>query len=84
MGVKSLILAPNGGILSRERERVVLPPEFLKMLAVLGDTGAQIDLGLHCARCKQDLVGRNGTHDAEWTLDCECRRFVGENPMRAH
>jgi hypothetical protein len=65
------------------REEVTIPPEYAKMLAVFADTSSQIDLGLHCSRCKQDLVGKNARLDTRWILECACRTFVGGNPLRA-
>jgi hypothetical protein len=67
-----------------ERQTVNLPPEYMKMLAVLAETSAQIDLGLHCSRCNQDLSGKNATADKGWIMECACRTFVGRNPTKAN
>jgi hypothetical protein len=74
-------LLPEGTL--GTREEVILPPEFAKMLAVLGDTAADIHLGLHCSMCGQDVVGKNARADTRWILECACRTFVGGNPLRA-
>lgn len=82
MGV---LFGPGGSVISTAREEVTLPPEYLKMLAVLGNTSGDIGLGLHCAKCKQDVVGKNGTGDKRWMMECACRTFVGGNPLpKAH
>lgn len=69
-------------MLSTERELQILPPEFLRMLAVLGETAGDIEIGLHCSKCKQDLVGKNARADNQWTIECACRTFKGSNPIR--
>lgn len=63
------------------RQDVVLPPEYMQMLAALAETSSEIDLGLHCSRCHQDLTGRNGHGDRRWVMECACRTFVGKNPL---
>jgi hypothetical protein len=63
------------------REDVPVPREYLRMLAVLAETSAQMDLGLHCSRCGQDLHGANAPADRRWSLACGCRTFVGGNPL---
>ena len=68
-------------ILIPGRQTVNLPPEYLRMLAVLAETSGEVDLGIHCSRCNQDIVGKNGHGDRRWIMECGCRTFVGENPM---
>lgn len=69
-----------GGIL-QQREEQQLPAEYLRMLAVLAETSADISLGLHCSRCGQDLVGKNARADTAWIMECACRTFIGGNPL---
>lgn len=76
----SLIYTPSG-MVNTEREEMLVPPEYLKMLAVLGDTAGDLKLGLHCAKCKQDFRAANSGRDAQWKLECGCRTLVGKNPM---
>jgi hypothetical protein len=78
----SLIFTPNGGMINTERTDEDLPPEYLRMLVVLADTSAQLDIGLHCSRCNTDLVGSNNVNDPRMMLECACRTFTGPNPMR--
>lgn len=73
-----------GGTISTERQTVNLPPEYMKMLAVFGETSSEINLGLHCSRCKQDVVGKNATADKGWIMECACRTFIGRNPIQSH
>lgn len=63
------------------REEVRVPPEYLKMIAVLAETSGQMHLGLHCSRCGQDLSGRNAREDRRWVMECGCRTFIGANPL---
>jgi len=78
-----MLFAPSGDLI-RDRQMVTLPPEFAKMLAVLGETSAELDLGLHCSRCHENLVGKNAREDTQWIVECGCRTFKGGNPMRRH
>ncbi len=78
----SLIFTPGGGVVNTERLEEYLPPEYLRMLVVMADTSAQIDIGLHCSRCGQDLMGMNNPSDTHFRMECACRTFTGKNPMR--
>ena len=77
----SILYTPHGAV-NLAREEVAVPPEYLKMLAVLANTSADIGLGLHCAKCKQDVRGSNSERQGRWTMECGCRTFVGRNPMQ--
>jgi hypothetical protein len=74
---------PDGSIVT-QRQVVRLPAGFMKTLAAFADVSAEIDLGLHCSRCKQDIRGENHSQSARWTMECECRTFVGENTTVSH
>lgn len=63
------------------REEVRLPPEYMQMLVAFAETSAVVDLGLHCSRCKENVVGRNGPGDRKFIMDCACRTFIGANPL---
>lgn len=71
------IIVPN-------RETVNLPPEYLRMLAVLAETSGEVDLGLHCSRCHENVTGKNGSGDRRWIMECGCRTFIGKNPITSH
>jgi hypothetical protein len=74
----------SGGLLVG-RQEIILPPEYMQMLAAFAETSGVVDLGLHCSRCGQDLRGANGRGDARWIMECACRTFVGANPLpRGH
>lgn len=63
------------------REEQRLPPEYMQMLVAFAETSAVVDLGLHCSRCKENVVGRNGPGDRKFIMDCACRTFIGANPL---
>lgn len=67
-----------------KRQTVNLPPEYMQMLAVLAETSGDINLGLHCSVCHENVVGMNGHSDTRWIMECACRTFVGKNPTRSH
>lgn len=67
------------GVKARTEQR--LPPEYLRMLAVLAETSGDIRIGLHCADCDQDIVGKNARADNHWIMECACRTFIGGNPL---
>lgn len=60
-------------------ERVELRPGVMEWLRQFADVAAALKLGLHCAKCKKDLIGRNADNDKSFTVLCECRQFVAEN-----
>lgn len=73
------LFAPNGSAsIITKREQVRLPAAFMKTLAAFADVSAEINLGLHCSLCKQDIRGENHSQAARWTMECECRTFIGD------
>ncbi len=74
----------SGLLIPTGRQTVNLPMEYMQMLAVLAETSSDIDLGLHCSRCKENVVGKNATSDKRWIMECACRTYVGTNPIRNH
>ena len=73
------------GSIATPRTIQTVPPEYLKMLAVLAETSGTINLGLHCSQCKQDVRGSNSERQGRWTMECACRTFIGANPLpRSH
>lgn len=80
--VNKMIWTP-GGSLSLEREQINCPPDYMRQVALLADTSAQMEIGLQCFRCKQILRGANAWSDAKWVMECGCRTYVGKNPSKA-
>jgi hypothetical protein len=81
-----MIWTPEGFATGLPNERTVhrLPPEYMQMLAVFAHTSSDIDAGIHCSRCKHDIVGKNASADNAWRMECECRTFIGANPIKSH
>ena len=61
------------------RDRVELRPGLVEWLAQFAEFAAHFKLGLHCAICKADLVGKNALTDRVFTVTCGCREFIGQN-----
>lgn len=82
------IFAPDGSAaIVMKRERVELPAAFMRTLAAFADVAGELNIGLHCSICKQDLGGENNSQAVNWTMECECRSFIGAANMarqRAH
>lgn len=76
----SVIYTP-GGVLNTERVQVDWPPAFMRMLALFAANAEDIQLGIHCARCKESLQGQNAREDTEWRMECACRTYRGRNPL---
>ncbi len=72
------------GVVNLDREEVVVPPEYMQRVLVLADTATDLQIGMHCARCKQDLRGANSTSDGFLRMECGCRTFIGKNPIKRH
>lgn len=73
------LYTPHGRV-NLEREVVDVPPAYLDRILLLADTTNDIQLGLHCTRCQQDVRGANRTSDGLLRMECGCRTFVGRNP----
>jgi hypothetical protein len=75
------IWTPDGVLQLGEKkaERVELRPGVMEWLRQFTDVAQALHLGMHCARCHTDLVGRNSDSDKRFTVMCECREFTGEN-----
>lgn len=76
----SELYAADGSKITQQKV-VLLPPEYLKMLAVFADTSEDMHLRLVCSLCKEDIGGRNHKGDLRWKMGCTCRSFVGGNPL---
>ncbi len=61
------------------RDRVELRKGLTEWFRQFADVAAHFQLGLYCAKCKADLVGKNNDADKVYTIACSCREFVGTN-----
>lgn len=77
-----VLFTPDGVVrLGTEKatERIELRAGVMEWMKQFSDVAAALHIGLHCARCKADLIGKNADSDKHFTVLCECREFVGEN-----
>ena len=75
----SLIFTP-AGVVDTERPVVEMHPSVAVKLAIFAEVAGELGWGLHCSRCKQDVVGHNAKEDTRWRTDCGCRTYMAKNP----
>lgn len=75
------IWTPNGikRLSGRANDRVDLRPGLVEWLVQFEAFAKAFQLGLHCAKCGADVIGRNAETDRVYTASCGCRDFVGTN-----
>lgn len=77
----SLIFTPSG-VIDTERPVVQMNPHVAVKLAIFAEVAGELEWGLHCSRCKQDISGKNAREENDWRMDCGCRTYVGRNPHK--
>lgn len=60
-------------------ERVELTANVMEWLRQFADVAHSLRLGVHCAKCGADLIGKNADSDRVYSVSCQCREFVGRN-----
>lgn len=74
------IWTPDGVVnLGATVERVELRKGIMEWLRQFSDVATALGLGMHCSKCKADIVGKNADSDRVFSVTCGCREFVGEN-----
>lgn len=74
------IWTPDGIVnLGKTVDRVELRKGVMEWLRQFSDVAAALGLGMHCSKCKADIVGKNADSDRVFSVTCGCREFVGEN-----
>lgn len=78
---EDILWTPDGlvNLSAVTRDRVELRPALMRWFEQFGDFAQHFGIGIHCSRCKADLVARNGETDRVWSTACQCREFVGQN-----
>jgi len=78
---KQFLWTPDGlqTIGTTAPERVELRPGVMEWLRQFADVATKLGLGLHCAKCGNDLIGRNADSDKTFSVTCGCREFIGAN-----
>lgn len=81
MPESNALWTPDGMVTlgGKKPERVELRKGVMEWLRQFSDVAAALGLGLHCARCKADLVGKNADSDRVFSVACGCREYIGEN-----
>lgn len=79
--IDNALWTPNGlrRLSGPAPDRVELSPGLIEWFAQFEAFAKAYRLGIHCAKCGADLVGKNGETDKVFTASCQCRDFVGSN-----
>ena len=82
--VTTLFLPDGSGhrIGTARQERVELRAGVMEWMRQFADVAAALKLGIHCAKCGQDITGANSDSDAVFSVSCHCREFIGPNRHR--
>ena len=73
------IWTPDGLVTEKSLERVELRPGLMEWLVQFSAFAESQRIGIHCAKCKADIIGKNGISDHRFTAACNCREWVGLN-----
>lgn len=69
-------------------DRVELRAGVMEWFRQFSDVAAALGLGVHCAHCSGDVMGKNSDSDKVYSFACGCREFIGPNreyrPTTAH
>jgi hypothetical protein len=75
-----VIWTPDGQMrVTGDATRVELKSTVGEWLRQFADVAQALGLGIHCAKCKGDLVGKNSDSAAVYGVSCGCRDFVWRN-----
>lgn len=73
---------PNGVVPldgAKSLQRVELKAAMGEWFVQMAAFAQAQNVGIHCARCGTDIVGRNGSSDAVFSVACGCREWVFQN-----
>lgn len=59
--------------------RIELAPNAIEWFRQAQDVCRHFLLGIHCTRCRADLVGLNSDEDQVFSTACACREWIGNN-----
>lgn len=71
-----------GGLVALDgatRDRVELKPTLMEWFRQFADFAEWQKIGMHCSKCKADIIGKNSDADATFTVACQCREWIGGN-----
>ena len=72
---------PSGvvDLAGQTRDLVELRPGLGEWFRQAADVFTHFQIGMHCAKCGADLIGKNADTDRVFSVVCRCREFVGQN-----
>jgi hypothetical protein len=81
MSEKQAIWTPDGLVTlgGKKAERVELRSGVMEWLRQFSDVAAALHLGVHCAKCGADVIGKNADTDKVFSATCGCTEWVGQN-----
>jgi hypothetical protein len=59
--------------------RVEMKSTVIEWFRQFADVASHFNLGIHCAQCGNDVIGRNLDSDRTFSFTCGCREFIGRN-----
>lgn len=75
-----VLWTPDGQMrVSGDATRVELRPAVGEWLRQFADVAQSLGLGIHCAKCHGDVVGKNSDQAQVYGVSCGCRDFVWKN-----
>jgi len=63
----------------KKPDRVELRAGLMEWAVQFSLVAPSLHWGLHCAKCKQDIVGKNSGSDKVYAMTCGCTEWVGGN-----
>lgn len=81
MSEKQVIWTPDGPVSlgGKKAERVELRSGVMEWFRQFADVASALHLGIHCAKCGADVIGKNADTDKVFSATCGCTEFVGVN-----
>lgn len=60
-------------------DTIHLRPSMMEWFRQFHDFARSQNIGIHCANCGADIVGKCSDSDARFSATCGCRVWTGEN-----
>lgn len=80
---ESKVLFTSDGIIDLDRKvdrtRVELRPGLMEWFYQAGLFFKSQGIGMHCAKCGADILGKNADSDKTFSVTCGCREWIGVN-----
>ncbi len=81
MAEKTSIWTPDGlvSLGGKKADRIELPAGLIEWFRQAADFFGSQKIGMHCAICQADIIGKNADSDRVFSATCGCREWVGAN-----